>query len=242
MTPGPDGSESGLSDAHRSLLTVVPEGFRSTCTRSSSPAPSATASMDCVPNEIYSVTYASFGSGDDLRTAFEQFASPADLTNIDCARDPSARHEYTVNSIAAGEVACYVDERTDPGTTDSVIVWTDEKLSVLGRAVRSDPADLTLYEWWRTEAGPWRTSASPAKDGDPPETHFEGMFEARGVRWTLTFEASGRYEESEFGPLYGDAEAFFAEAVDGTHLPPPPSADVRRRALPPLRGVPLAAA
>ena len=85
---------------------------------------------------------------------------------------------------------------TSPGTTDSVIVWTDEKLSVLGRAVRSDLADRTLYEWWRTEAGPWRTSASPAKDGDPPDT-LQGMFEATGVRWTLTFEASGRYEESE---------------------------------------------
>ena len=45
-------------------------------------------------------------------------------------------------------------EGTGLSTTDSVIVWTDEELLVLGRAVRGDAADLTLYEWWRNESGP----------------------------------------------------------------------------------------
>jgi hypothetical protein len=162
-----------------------------------------------VPDEEYSVTYTSFVSADDLHEAFEAFASPADLTNIDCARDPSARREYTVNGTAVGEVACYVDEGTSAGTTDSVIVWTDEELGVLGRAVRDDPADLTLYEWWRTETGPWSTSASPAKDGEPPDI-IQGVFEAVGEEWTLTFEG-GRYRESRFAPYHGDAELLFAK-------------------------------
>ncbi|HEX6399175.1 MAG TPA: adenylate/guanylate cyclase domain-containing protein [Actinomycetota bacterium] len=206
----PGGSEPGLSDVQRSLLTVVPDGFRSTCTRSSSPAPSATASMDCLPNEMHAVTYASFGSTEDLRTAFDQFASPADPTHVDCARDPSARHDYTVNGTRVGEVACYTVEGTSLSTTDSVIVWTDEELLVLGRVVRGDAADLTLFSWWQTEAGPWdATSANPPKDGEPPDI-IKGVFEAAGERWTLTFE-EGRYQESRFGPHYGDAELLFAK-------------------------------
>lgn len=199
--------ENGPSEAERSLRALVPEAFRSTCSRSSSPHPNASASVDCIPTELYSVTYASFGSADDLHRAFEGFASPADLTNIDCAHDASGRHPYTINGTAAGQVACYVEEGTSPGTTDSVIVWTDEELRVLARAVREDPADLTLYEWWRTRSGPWRTDASPEKDGEPPET-IEGVFQASGR--TLVFE-NGRYHESEFGDAYGDSALLYGK-------------------------------
>jgi class 3 adenylate cyclase len=201
---------SGPNQAERSLHALVPEPFRSTCARSSSGPPRATASVDCVPDEIYSVTYTSFGSVDDLRTAFEGFASPADPTKVDCGRDPSARHVYTVNGYPAGEVACYTVEGTSISTTDSVIVWTHDDLRVLGRAVRGDAADLTLYAWWKTEAGPWdRSSAQPPKDGERPDT-IQGVFETVDHVRTLTFEDE-RYEESEFGPLYGGAEVYYAK-------------------------------
>ena len=36
------------------------------------------------------------------------------------------------------------------------------------------------------------------------------MFDAVGHPWTLTFE-DGRYEDSQFGPDYGDAGVFFAK-------------------------------
>ncbi len=217
-------SREGLTDAERSLLALVPEGFRSNCSSSTSPPPNATASVDCIPTEMYSVTYASYGSAEHLRTAFEGFASPADLTNVDCARDPSARHGYTVNGTPAGEVACYVVEGTSISTTDSVIVWTDDELLVLGRAVRGDAADLTLYTWWTTETGPWdSSSAHPPKDGEPPDV-IRGIFEAVGEPWTLTF-GERRYEESDFGPLYGDAELLFAKpsTVLLYHRLPPPT-------------------
>jgi len=198
------------SQAERSLRALVPEGFRSSCSSSSSPPSGAITSMDCIPNEMYSVSYASFRTADDLRAAFERFASPADLTNVDCARDPSARHEYTVNGSPAGEVACYVVDGTSLSTTDSVIVWTDDELLVLGRAVRGDAADLTLYTWWQSETGPWDvSSANPPKDGEPPDM-IQGEFEAVGDAWTLTFE-DGRFGESRFGPDYGDAELLFAK-------------------------------
>jgi class 3 adenylate cyclase len=203
-------SEDAPSEAERSLRALVPQAFRTTCSRSSSLPPTATASVDCNPSETYSATYASFDSMDDLRAAFESFASPSDPTNVDCARDPSARHPYTVNGTPAGQVACYVDEGTSAGTTDSVIVWTDDEHLVLGRAVRGDAADQTLYRWWMTETGPWgASSAEPPKDGAPPDI-IQGVFEAVGHPWTLTFDGE-RYEESQFGPLYGDAEVFFAK-------------------------------
>jgi hypothetical protein len=146
--------------------------------------------VTCHPSESYAVTYSSFSSADDLRAAFENFASPADLTNLECASDTSARGEYTVNGTIAGDVACYVEEGTGVSTTDSVIVWTDDALLVLGQAVRGDAADLTLYEWWRAETGPWATSANPAKDGDQPLL-IDGVFRSPAGS-TLTFE-DGRY-------------------------------------------------
>ena len=73
--------------------------------------------------------------------------------------------------------------------------------------IRGDPADLTLYEWWRTQAGPWRTEASPGKDGEPPET-IEGVFQAPGR--SLAFE-NGRFHESEFSDAYGDAAVLYGK-------------------------------
>ena len=197
------------SPAYRALLAKVPGPFRPTCEVAGSAPSKALASVDCRPTEIYEVTYSSFASVEEMQVPFEGFASPADLTNLDCSREPSARGEYTIFGRRAGEVACFVREGTGISTTDSVIAWTDEELLVLGQAIRGDAADLTLYEWWRNEAGPWDSSAHLQKDGGPPDL-LEGVFEAVGHPWTLTFE-DGRYEESQFGPDYGDAEVLFAK-------------------------------
>jgi class 3 adenylate cyclase len=197
------------SPPYRALLAKVPGPFRSTCEVAASAPGNALASVECRPTEMYEVTYSSFASVEEMQVPFEGFSSPADLTNLDCSRAPSARGEYTIFGRRAGEVACFVREGTGLSTSDSVIAWTDEELLVLGQAVRGDAADLTLYEWWRNEAGPWGSSAQLQKDGEPSDL-LEGVFRAVGHPWTLTFEG-GRYEESQFGPIYGDAEVFFAK-------------------------------
>ena len=114
-----------------------------------------------------------------------------------------------MNGIERGQVACYVDERASGlSTATSVIVWTDEELLVLGRALRDDAADLTLYEWWRTEAGPSTSSAHPPKDA--AAELVDGFFEleiergdrgASGVAdpswarsWTLKLSAEDGFE------------------------------------------------
>ena len=75
--------------------------------------------MECTPNESYTVSYSSFRTPEELSSAFENFASVADQTNLDCATGQSARGEYTVNGTRAGEVACYVEEGTSTSTTNA---------------------------------------------------------------------------------------------------------------------------
>ena len=161
----PGVSTQGLTDTERALVALVPPTLRSSCARAETTLPDATASVTCGRGN-YSATYSRFGSADAMQERFDAFAAAVTAPGGDCATDPAALHEYSVNGIARGDVACHVEERRSGiSTAASVIVWTDEELLVLARAVRDDGADLTLYEWWRTEAGPSSSSALPEKDG-----------------------------------------------------------------------------
>jgi class 3 adenylate cyclase len=210
LSRGDNGAKTNIIDTppYRALLSNVPAAFRATC-RVAEAAPSkALASVDCRPTEMYKVTYSSFASVEEMQVPFEGFASPADLTNLDCSREPSARGEYTIFGRRAGEVACFVREGTGLSTTDSVIAWTDEELLVLGQAIRGDAADLTLYEWWRNEAGPWDSSEHLEKDGEA--RLLEGSFRAaRGPR-ELTF-VNGHYSVKEHGVVYVVADLLYAK-------------------------------
>jgi class 3 adenylate cyclase len=217
-------STDGLDDGTRALRALVPDAIRASCLPATSSPPDAVAGLECHPDETYSVSYARFRTPDEMQAAFEGFASPADLTKTDCATEASARHEYTINGVSAGEVACYTVEGDSISTSDSVIAWTDNDLLVLGRAMRGDTADRTLYDWWRTETGPWApdSSAHPPK-GDEGPAVLRGAFEtASGRDRTLLFE-EGRYQDSWFA-YAGDAEPFFAKpsTVLIFHEQPPP--------------------
>jgi class 3 adenylate cyclase len=210
LSRGDDGGHTKTIETppYRALLAKVPPAFRTTC-RVAGAAPSkALASVDCRPTEMYDVTYSSFASAEEMQVPFEGFASPADLTNLDCSREPSARGEYTIFGRRAGEVACFVREGSSLSTTDSVITWTDEELLVLGQAVRGDAADLTLYEWWRNEAGPWGSSEHLQKDGEARV--LEGTFEAARGPAELRF-VNGRYSVRADGDVFLVAELFYAK-------------------------------
>ena len=82
-----------------------------------------------------------------------------------------------------------------------------------------------FYEWRR--AGRLRDPfLLKMKDGEPPDL-IEGVFQAVGHPWTLTFEG-GRYEESQFGPDYGRRGGVLREALHAAPLPSPRAANVRR--------------
>jgi class 3 adenylate cyclase len=206
--PGLTAAEPGLTAAERSLVTIVPAGLQGTCERAAASLPDAVASIDC-GIEPYAVTYSRFDALDEMRDRFDAFAAAVPTVGGDCSADASAVNPYTVNGIERGQVACYMDERASGlSAATSVIVWTDDELLVLGRALRGDAADLTLYEWWRTSAGPSTSSAMPPKDGaaDLVEGSFELEIErgergASGVAdptwartWTLTLSAEDGFE------------------------------------------------
>jgi class 3 adenylate cyclase len=155
-----------LTADERALAALVPEGLRRSCVRADVTFEDATASVTC-GRGAYSVTYSRFAQAADMQRRFDSFSAAVIAPGGDCAEDPAASHEYTTNGTPKGEVSCYVeDRRSGLASAVSVIVWTDEELGVLVRAVRDDAADLTLYEWWRTEAGPSRSSVLLEKDGE----------------------------------------------------------------------------
>jgi class 3 adenylate cyclase len=214
--PGP-GDEPGLTAAERSLVAAVPGDLRDGCGRSATTLPNAVASIDC-GREPYAMTYSRFDSAEEMQDRFDAFAAAVPSLGGDCATDPAAVHPYVVNGSERGQVACYVEERESGlSTATSVIVWTDEELLLLGRAIRDDAADLTLYEWWRTEAGPSESSAPPPKDGEVEL--LDGYFELRITQgdvgpadeggadpswvesWTLRLSAERGFEGM---PTYGD--------------------------------------
>jgi class 3 adenylate cyclase len=191
----PRAGKTGLTDAERMLVAVVPERLRSTCSRAGVTLPDATASVVC-RREHYSVTYSRFTTPEDMQQRFEAFAAAVIEPGGDCANDPAAFHEYKLNGIPWGDVACHVeDRRSGLSTAASVIVWTDEELLVLARAVRDDGADLTLYEWWRTEAGPATSFAFLEKDGEAKL--LTGIFEI-----TITKAESGSPEAGKADPSW----------------------------------------
>jgi hypothetical protein len=217
--PPPGGDEPGLTAEERSLAEVVPAGLRGACGPATATLPDAVASIDC-GHEPYEVTYSRFTALEEMQDRFDAFASGAPSVGGDCSTDASAVHGYTVNGIERGKVACYVDERASGlSAATSVIVWTDEESLVLARALRGDAADLTLYEWWRTDAGPVSSPAFPPKDGEAEM--LSGVFELRIERgdegtsgradpswagtWTLTLSLergfSGMPTYQEMGDL-----------------------------------------
>ena len=201
----------GVDDETRALRAFVPDAIRPSCAPAASNPPDAVAGLECHPDDTYSVSYARFRSPDEMQAAFDGYASPADLTKTDCATEPSARGEYAINGVPAGEVACYTVEGESISTGESVIAWTDNELLVLGRAVRGDTADRTLYDWWRTETGPWEpgSSAHPAKGAEGPAV-LRGAFEAASGRDRTLLFGDGRYRDSAYA-YAGDAEPFFAK-------------------------------
>jgi hypothetical protein len=171
----PSARTKELTADERALAALVPEGLRKTCVRADVLLADATASVTCERGP-YSVTYSRFAQTADMQRRFDAFSAAVIVPGGDCANDPAASHGYTTNGSPKGEVTCYVeDRRSGLSAASSVIVWTDEELGVLARGVRGDAADLTLYEWWRMEAGPSSNPVLLEKDGEAKL--LEGFFE-----------------------------------------------------------------
>jgi serine/threonine-protein kinase len=151
------------TDDEQRLLALLPEDLRATC----APAAETTGSVGDPEDRLGAVAcdggdvealYSLFASRDAMDAAFGHRVYEAGAYGGDCATDHTAQNPYTVDGEAAGRVLC------DRSRDASAVAWTDERLFVLGEAVRDDAGDLSLYEWWLS-AGPVVPGTTVTKDG-----------------------------------------------------------------------------
>jgi hypothetical protein len=213
-------AERPLSEADRKVIDLVPRSFGESCVATDPLPGGAVGSVTCTQGE-YAGRYSSYATRDDLSAAFARSTAGRGLSGTSCRDEAVASGFYTVGGSRRGAVACYVEHPT-PLEFVPTIVWTDESLRVLGLAsttivtdYEGNVADLSLYEWWRTSAGPGQNRNLPEKDdaAELPSGTFRsiitkeqvGPLNEGGVNdrwvgtWTITLEGAEFVESFDDG-------------------------------------------
>jgi hypothetical protein len=208
------------------LLALLPEDVRQGCGPSAGDAGTPAAddehlgAVACDTGDV-EVLYELFASRDAMDGAFGDRAYEAGAYGGDCAEDRTAQNPYSISGEQAGRVLC---DRTRDG---SLIAWTDERLFVLGEAIRDDPGDLSLYDWWLS-AGPVVPGTMPIKDGSVsapplPEGAYVITVTDRAtltqlgrppgipVTWGMSL-SEGRYRMTVNGPRFTGEEGSYVLA------------------------------
>jgi hypothetical protein len=156
------------------VIAVVPQSFGDSCVATDPLPKDAVGSVTCSDGE-YTARYDTYGNLDDLSEAFATSTAGLGLGGGSCRDTDAVSGFYLVDGTQRGAVACYVDEGATALEYVPTILWTDEDLLVLGRVTRKvvtdyagNVPDLSLYEWWRTSAGPGPNRNFREKD-DPAE-------------------------------------------------------------------------
>ena len=219
-----------LGDADAQVVDLVPATFAASCGATDPLPKDAVGSVTCVDGD-HEVRYDTFADDEALGVAFASATAGLDSPGTACQTERTASGFYTVDGAQVGRVACFVEQPTVLAHA-STIVWTDDDLLVLGRVTREDLTeypvnvpDLSLYEWWRTEAGPGPGGAFRPKDGpvELPTGFFEMEITKDEVgaqsdgladqRWlgTTTVELDG----GTFRLTYGDGISYDADLLWG---------------------------
>lgn len=229
-TPAVEGR--ALTDADEQLVALVPTVFSASCVATDPLPTGAVGSVTCKDVD-YEVRYDTYVDAQGLETAFGALTAGLELPQGSCRDRRAAVGSYEIDGEARGRVACFV-ERV-PLAWGSTILWTDDAALILGRAIREDVvdfvgnvADLSLYEWWRTTAGPASSANGSFRPKDDPAEVPSGTFtsviterdvgpsndggaDERWVgTWTITLdgdtfveELEGSYDEFESRLLWG---------------------------------------
>lgn len=158
-----------LSGDEERLLGYIPEEVGADCLPFDREPGHELAALVCLADGT-EVLYELFDNRDAMNAAFQVQANINQAPDGECATDEHAVGPYTIDDVPAGRVLCYRME-TREGTLvaepqhSSHIQWTDERIFVYAHAIRNDPGDLTLYEWWLSSSGP----AAPGGDGATAE-------------------------------------------------------------------------
>jgi serine/threonine-protein kinase len=159
--------ERTLTADEQLLLTYIPGEVGGECLPldRSEPIHGERATLVCRTAEV-EVLYELFQTRDEMDAAFQINANNTRAPDGECAIEPLAVGPYSIGGDPAGTVLCYTvgvgaARQATGEPARSHIEWTDENTSIYAHAVRNDLADLSLYEWWLSSAGP-----VPAAEGD----------------------------------------------------------------------------
>ena len=152
------------------LLTYIPQDIAETCQPFDARSGSAVGGLVCTDADgEVEVLYRLYADRDSMDGALQVNANIHGASGGECASDRVALTPYTIGELKGGRVLCYrLEEDVFSRRERSHIEWTDERLLVYAHAVRNDAADLSLYEWWITSAGPVVPSAEGGLAKDRP--------------------------------------------------------------------------
>jgi class 3 adenylate cyclase len=170
-----------LSDADEQLIGLVPTAFAASC-GATDPLPSeAVGSVTCTDGD-YDVQYDTYLDAGALDGAFGTLTAGLEISPGSCRDQRTATGTYDIDSETRGKVVCFVESVSNLAY-GSTILWTDDAALILGRATREDVvdfegnvADLSLYEWWRTSAGPITSTNGSFRPKDDPADVVSGTF------------------------------------------------------------------
>lgn len=225
LTSTGSGTEDGraLSEGDREVIALVPQSFAASCI-GTDPLPSgAVGSVTCADGD-YEVRYDTYMDAGALESAFGTLTAGLEIPGGSCRDQRAAAGTYEIDGEPRGEVVCFV-EPVSPLAWGSTILWTDDAARILGRATREDvvdfqgnAADLSLYEWWRTSAGPVSSSNDSFRPKDDPAEQISGTFTSVITRRDVGPSNEGGADRRWVGTwtitLDGDT---FVERLEGTY-------------------------
>lgn len=143
---GPSPSSTG-DPAVEALLLHVPESVRDLCRTVTRADLAATVAVDCAMPEMRVTTYLQYADPATMTRVYDaRVAAHAEATGSSCQMEPG-EGPYTVDGIEVGRLLCVLQDDV------ATIYWTDERVSIMGRAQAANRSFAGLYAWW-LEAGP----------------------------------------------------------------------------------------
>lgn len=158
VTAAPSGQQGDFPNAEeQAILDRIPTDTRASCERVDPFYRDEIDSVTCKPQEALFVDYSSFETVADVRKAFDfefERADPAPTEDGSCA-DGNLLSTFTVDSgdDPAGQIMCTVFT-SESGTEFRTIVWSNERLNILGYLQSSELEWTDLIEFWSSKAGP----------------------------------------------------------------------------------------
>ncbi len=158
------------NDAEESLLRDVPLALQASCTRNDAiieGSANVDASLVCTPSggDVNSFVFTKFSSPSALDGNYRAAVTTAGVSDGsgDCRSGDRAETDYHSDSEAAhGRVLCFQRRGS------SFLTWTDEKSQTLGVAVRHDPDNEKLRDWWAGVNDVKLPETDPAATASPP--------------------------------------------------------------------------